>query len=128
MQQHDGKMTCWRCKERKDGVYGSNYCIDCYRLNRRDEHRRIRRTVIERYGGKCLCCGEAQFEFLCIDHADGTRRSQRNTANELHRLYGLPIQPGILVSCYNCNQARSSYGVCPHQKAALEFAEQRRQS
>ena len=50
-------------------------------LNRRqngvEQRRRRRLIILERYGGKCDCCGEARTEFLSIAHTEGDGREER---------------------------------------------------
>ena len=53
--------------------------------------RKLRQEVLDAYGGKCACCGEEQYEFLCIDHVN-------DDGNERH----------------NCNMAKGFHGQCPH--------------
>lgn len=84
-----------------------------YRLKRRQD-------VLVAYGGKCACCGEAQNEFLSIDHIDGGGREHRRQigtgANVLyHWLRKNDYPEGFRVLCHNCNAARGFYGYCPHQ-------------
>src|ERR1051326_722933 len=49
----------------------NSYCKQCKREKSREEHRRVRIKALQLLGGKCTCCGEAQFEFLAIDHHGG---------------------------------------------------------
>ena len=41
------------------------------KISQRNKHRKIRKRVIEIYGGKCECCGETRYEFLALDHIYG---------------------------------------------------------
>lgn len=85
--------------------------------------RAARAVVISGYGGKCACCGEAEPNFLTIDHVNNDGNVMRK--NKVHPpcgygLYkwlekkGFPKEFQIL--CYNCNMAKSRYGICPHEK------------
>jgi len=75
--------------------------------------------VLDRYGGKCKCCGEKDFHFLSIDHIDGGGNQHRKA---IHGggvvLYAWLIRNkfpgGYQVLCFNCNLAKGIYGVCPH--------------
>ena len=83
----------------------------------RARDRRLRKAVIDAYGGKCACCGETEFAFLVIDHINGGGTEHRRAVHgkvysELRRR-GFP--PGYRVLCWNCNWAYRLYGNCPHQ-------------
>lgn len=70
------------------------------------------------YGGAfCACCGESTLEFLSIDHINGRAKDEpRRTGTKLYiwlRQQGWP--QGYQVLCHNCNQAKGTYGVCPHK-------------
>jgi hypothetical protein len=80
-----------------------------------------RRKVIDHYGGKCLCCGETQWQFLAIDHKDGGGNIHRKeVAQRGNSMVGWIIAneyPDLFeIRCHNCNQARGFYGVCPHER------------
>src|SRR5688572_7048861 len=67
---------------------------------------------------QCACCGEAEVEFLGIDHIDGDgaqhRREVRPSA--IYRwLIKNKFPTGIQILCSNCNLAKGFYGSCPHQ-------------
>lgn len=81
----------------------------------------LRREVIAAYGGRCTCppCGEAQFEFLTLEHLRGDGAAHRaavgrNAQAQLLDIKkrGFPAEYTIL--CYNCNLAKAIYGTCPH--------------
>ena len=88
----------------------------------RQRWRKIRETVIAKYGGGCACCGEARYEFLCLDHVNGggtkIRRADKSAIAKLYRLLALEdgVLPDYRVLCHNCNQAYGLYGYCPHQR------------
>lgn len=80
----------------------------------------LRRETVEAYGGKCVCCDEARWQFLTIDHIDGNGQSDRdkyrNVTGQLYgwlKRFGFP-QKGYRVLCMNCNWIRRFGGVCPH--------------
>lgn len=81
------------------------------------EMRRLRKLrVFEKYGGKCACCGEGRFEFLCIDHVDddgGVERMTLQVAGIYRKLETLPVMEGYQVLCHNCNLAKAFYGYSP---------------
>ena len=84
--------------------------------------RKLRKEVIEHYGGKCSCCGENNHAFLTIDHINGKGNIHRrklfgkniagNTFYKWLRVNKFP--EGFQVLCYNCNMAKAHLGVCPH--------------
>jgi hypothetical protein len=96
---------------------------------------KLKREVMNAYGGICACCGETELGFLTIDHiddngaehrremaaargADGTRWGQAGAPTyRWLRKNGFP--PGFQVLCANCNSGRYwNGGVCPHQEIA----------
>ena len=83
---------------------------------------RARMKVLNRYGGKCDCCGETREEFLCIDHIAGVGAGRRHRKNMKRAsiylwllFHGCP-QEGFRILCYNCNCAIGFRGYCPHAK------------
>ena len=85
-------------------------------------HRRQREEVIEAYGGRCECCGEARFEFLALDHAFGDgKRHRKEVGTKIARWLkkeNYPKDLGIRVLCHNCNASLGYYGYCPHRSGA----------
>ena len=82
--------------------------------NRRDS---LRKIAIQKYGGKCACCGEKENVFLCIDHINGEGRKHRKSmtfANIYEWLRKNKYPEGFQVLCYNCNNAKR-FGICPHK-------------
>lgn len=90
-------------------------------LRLRKEYRdRLRDQILEGYGGKCVCCGESEKDFLALDHVDPATKSKvkgRKTGAGLYkqaRDAGFPSSYRLL--CHNCNCARGFYGSCPHTR------------
>ena len=84
--------------------------------------RKIRIEVINHYGGKCNCCGEKQFEFLCIDHIFGNGNQHRKLISSQalpHFIKKNNYPDEFQILCYNCNAARYIHKYCPHQKSIL---------
>jgi len=80
-----------------------------------------RYEVVQRYGGKCVCCGESRFEFLTIDHKYGggcKHRKELKVTSITFFLWLLrnncPTDDYQLL-CYNCNCAKLDDQVCPHK-------------
>jgi hypothetical protein len=72
------------------------------------------------YGGRCVCCGEAEPAFLVLDHVNGGGRQHLLQAGNTDMIYrevlaaGCPADYRLL--CYNCNSGRSvNGGLCPHE-------------
>lgn len=83
--------------------------------NRRNQ---LRTIAIQKYGGKCKCCGEIENRFLCIDHLNGNGKNHRKTmtfANIYEWLRSKNYPIGFQVLCFNCNNAKQ-FGICPHQQ------------
>lgn len=98
----------------------------------RKSNLKLKRQVMDAYGGHCTCCGETELVFLTIDHVnnDGAEH-RRQIAAEIgatwsqggSRTYrwlrdnGFP--EGFQVLCANCNCGKQwNGGVCPHQVTA----------
>ncbi len=106
------------------------YCGECIKQRHNEitreaaqrKRRLLKKECIEAYGGKCVCCGEKQLEFLTIDHTGGNGSEHRKAISPNFRgtnFYlwlkrnGWPKKDYRLL-CYNCNCAIGHYGRCPH--------------
>ena len=73
-------------------------------------HAALRREVLSAYGGRCACCGEANFLFLVLDHTNGDGQKDRaqfgSDTYRRARTGGYP--PNYQVLCANCNQAKGN--------------------
>lgn len=91
-----------------------------------------RMKVIEGYGGKCSCCGEATVEFLAIDHIGGGGGDHRRGISRPDNFYRLLIKLGFpkeyRLLCHNCNMAITIYSRCPHERQHRKRARPREQS
>ena len=83
----------------------------------RERHRVKRLLVLEKYGGKCKCCGETELKFLEIDHVNNDGAAHRNRGSwwivDYLKKRGYP-KKGFQLLCSNCNMAKGRYGECPH--------------
>lgn len=128
-------MLCKQCKVGTD-FYTNNKskCKECIRKYQAEwrvknlEHSRAtgrkhnalrRQRVLDMYGRKCVCCGEPEQKFLTLEHRNGDGHLDRKQYGTGY-MYQLavkvfdPIKYEIL--CYNCNNAKGRYGICPHQE------------
>lgn len=111
------RKTCWSCRINKSGRKE-------YNIQRKEMRLRIKRQVINHYGGKCNCCGEVNEKFLTIDHINNDGNKYRRS-NDRCRLGGIHLYEWIIknnypldlqVLCYNCNCGKNiNGGVCPHR-------------
>jgi hypothetical protein len=96
--------------------------------------RKLSEDVKRFLGGKCVCCGIKEPGFLTVDHikndgklctrnSNGTRNNfyyyreirkafQSGKVSEVKR-----IERKYRLLCFNCNNARSICGKCPHERA-----------
>jgi hypothetical protein len=95
-------------------------------------YKRLRSEFLAEYGGKCVCCGEDEPDFLNMDHIYGSDKSDSMAPNggyyvksyeklAAYRKRGWP-KDEIRILCWNCNCGRAkfgNYGVCPHEKKRL---------
>jgi hypothetical protein len=102
---------------------GKRQCPICLESSRKTQAK-LRRTVIEHYGGKCSCCGEFEYKFLSIDHINGKGNQHRlevggNKKSPILRwLIKNNFPKEFQILCHNCNMAKGCYGVCPHKEQA----------
>ena len=90
----------------------------------REHDDRLRAQILSAYGGKCACCGEAEPDFLTLDHINGGGTEHRRQTNgkvyaQLRR-QGFPA--GYRILCWNCNWAFAKNGSCPHQERFQDAA------
>jgi hypothetical protein len=88
----------------------------------KSQRQRLKRKLVDGYGGKCTCCGESEIVFLSIEHVnrDGAehRKKMKGSSTSIYReaiRQGFPSKYTIL--CMNCNYAKRFGNVCPHQAA-----------
>jgi hypothetical protein len=113
---------CHSCGVIRDGK--GVRCVECSAAHAATSQR-IKSEVIDAYGGKCGCCGEAERAFLTIDHSNDDGASHRKLigggGDKMYRWlkkHGFP-QEGFALMCFNCNLGRRvNGGVCPHQQLA----------
>ncbi len=142
------EIQCKRCKKlktesafRQIGNRRTKLCEDCraralsafhasngknrgkYTDMMRERSRAARILVLQKYGGKCACCGESEVRFLALDHVANDGAEHRR---EMGVIYGgtlivsWALRNGcpdtLQVLCHNCNIGRArNGGVCPHK-------------
>jgi hypothetical protein len=129
--------TCTVCKEAKPNTaefftrnnqfrFGLKaLCKVCFAPKGRAEglvfRRRLRLEVLTHYAGgekpSCKCCGEDVFEFLALDHLEGSSQADykehgRHFFSWLKR-NGYPRKMQVL--CHCCNESLGHRGVCVHR-------------
>lgn len=83
----------------------------------REQGRKVRLEVFQHYGQRCTCCGESNLAFLTLDHInnDGKQDRESYRGNFYFQVKKRGFPKTLQVMCWNCNQAKRIYGVCPHQ-------------
>jgi transcriptional regulator with XRE-family HTH domain len=77
--------------------------------------RELKARVVDKYGGKCVCCEETCLGFLTIDHTDNNGHAERS-ATFYAQLDRESRRKDLEVMCFNCNCGRAANGgVCPHR-------------
>ncbi len=88
----------------------------------------LRNQVFAHYSNrafKCACCGEAELDFLTIDHINGGGNAHRRAVfgsshgggKAIYRwLVKTGFPEGFQLLCYNCNASKGKHGVCAHRK------------
>jgi len=83
-----------------------------------ERNQRAKIEVLNMYGPKCVCCSETDPDKLTIDHIDGGGSKEKQSypsRNVYLFLRGKdPDRSKFQVLCQNCNQAKASFGRCPH--------------
>lgn len=114
------RKFCDTCRRERYKEYQKAYIkTEAARELRASAHRKIRELAYSGYGSKCACCGETEFEFLCIDHVEGggaQDRKKHNTYQIARRVIELDFPDDYQVLCHNCNLAKGFFGSCPHQR------------
>ena len=115
--------TCQNCRDEHGARWKANN--QRYKANNLKQRQKLRKTIIDHYGGKCLCCGESQLPFLTIDHInnDGAEHRQKlskegvgSPASFYRWLEKNGFPDGFQTLCYNCNIGKyKNGGVCPHK-------------
>lgn len=80
----------------------------------------LKNRVIERYGGKCACCGISRRVFLTLDHIHGGGTAERSGRTDRpYRSADAEFQPNkYQILCFNCNYAKfiEETHTCPQEQ------------
>lgn len=106
-----------RAKKRNDYFKSHDKPYHKVRTKRYRDKRKA--EIIAAYGGKCTCpgCTVSEPEFLTIEHPSKDGKAHRLSGVSVYadiRRRGFP--PEYTIHCFNCNIAKSLFGVCPHQR------------
>lgn len=81
----------------------------------------LKQKLVNGYGGKCTCCGEATLQFLTIEHLNGDgqahRKAMKSSQGTYRDIISRNFPPEYTVLCMNCNHAKRFGNICPHQAA-----------
>jgi hypothetical protein len=85
----------------------------------KDYLKRLKEQLFTALGNKCACCGEANPQFLTIDHIHGGGTRHRRSLGSGRSMYLEIIREGIprdkyRILCMNCNFSFGHWGFCPH--------------
>lgn len=89
------------------------------RLQRNERRLGWKLAVIHAYGGKCVCCGEAQLNFLTIEHInhDGQKHRQEMSWGGYYKdIINRNFPKDYTILCMNCNWATRLGQICPHKQ------------
>jgi hypothetical protein len=120
---HSGEWY-WNNLERAKEYRRKQYQIkrQWYLEQAKEGYLKAKMKVVTAYGGKCVCCGESIVEFLSVDHIRGDGAKQRRELKMsgggqfYYWLINHNYPKDFQVLCMNCNHAKGTNGVCPHQK------------
>lgn len=106
------QVLCWNHNHQKHiDVVRSNQSNDTKAVIQRHVRERLKRLVINHYGGRCQC-GEVNIDVLTIDHMNNDGAQHRrscgiNGGTDTYRwLRNNGFPAGFRVSCFNCNSGR----------------------
>jgi hypothetical protein len=100
----------------KGALYVDNVCSACRSARERAQ---LKLELIEAFGGKCNCCGEAHPAFLTLEHIENVSHGKPG-ARACHQLIRDAKKDGwdktkYELLCFNCNCAKAHLGQCPHR-------------
>ncbi len=102
-----GRLLCKKCATRSRDAARTKYGA-------------MKDKILAHYGAACKCCGEKRKEFLVFDHknSDGSKHRKElgvSGGKKMHRWIIENNFPDMFqILCCNCNWAKYTPGVCPH--------------
>ncbi len=88
----------------------------------REKRQKIKKQIMDKYGGKCNCCGETGLSFLNIDHINDDGKIHRKQirqegGSDFYKwLINNNFPDGFQVLCYSCNISKyRNGGTCAHK-------------
>lgn len=101
---------------------GFTICRRCHAQQKTNRLHKLRHEVLTYLGGKCVCCGINDYNYLSIDHINGGGIEDREQHNKwskyLKSILNISkeeVDKKYQALCYNCNCAKGFHGVCPHK-------------
>jgi len=127
------QVLCWNCNKSKGihefcshkGLINNNLTSE-KQIRQRNLRVKVKKEVIAYYSNnenKCICCGENNIDFLCIDHINGGGNKHRKK----EKSYGYSwfinnnFPSGYRVLCHNCNSSLGFYHYCPHHPEGVNI-------
>ena len=102
-----------KCRDR------DNFDSEKKRIYQSKYYKKLRKGIINHYGGKCDICGEDHIECLTIDHSFNDGAEHRREVGMGTAFYNwlkknnYPDDLGLRVLCWNCNCSIGCYGYSP---------------
>lgn len=107
------RKTCWSCR----------IPLSWNRKRNKEYGKKIKKMIIDVYGGVCSCCGEKDGRFLSIDHINNNgakfRKENKRVAGRGFYLWIIKNKypKDLQLLCFNCNLGRQiNGGLCPHKE------------
>lgn len=85
---------------------------------------RLRFMVFDGYGGKCACCGNANWTHLAIDHVNNDGSQERKVMTQMQimqKIISKKFPPEYQLLCHNCNTTKKWGVPCLHDGSAEEL-------
>lgn len=110
------RAACKKCVNKKTRPHGKIH------------KRRLRMRIYKHYCAgdpACACCGETTYEFLSLDHLEGSSqedyRKHKTAVGIMINIIREGFPPKYRVLCHNCNQCCRVYGHCVHNPKTITF-------
>lgn len=119
------KFYCRPCADKRAAAKAKHWFANHDRNKQMNRNRNAgyRQQILDAYGHICACCGEAEEEFLQIDHINNKGYEHRKNLNMRYIYYWLIKnnfpKDNFQVLCANCNWGKRRLGYCPHQREVL---------